>query len=116
MEVRAGWVRQRLLKFAGQEVRQYWPFWSQRMGQEPSGQQCRPPICSDRLWDRTSGRHSGEFLYREQKESSGRLSKGLMTFVMERVKVRDEEWRGERNRGQNTFSFENLFTLGYLSV
>lgn len=113
-----GWmVRQRPLKFAGQESEATLAILESKNGSgEPPGQQCQPPICSDRLWDRASGRQSGEFLYREQKESSGRLSEGLMTFVTESVKVRDEEWRGEWNRGQTTFCFENPFTLGYLSV
>lgn len=65
MEVRAGWVRQRPLKFAGQESEAILAILESKNGLgEPSGQQCRPPIYSDWLWDKASGRHSGEFLYK----------------------------------------------------
>lgn len=99
MEDRAGWVRQRPLKFAEQESETILAILESKNGLgEPSGQQCRLPICSDRFWDRASGRQSGEFLYREHKASLGRFSEGLMTFVIESVKVRYEDDLGKEQR------------------
>lgn len=96
---RAGWVRQRPLKFAGQEGEAILAILESKNGLgEPSRQQCRFPICSDRLWDRASGRQSGEFLYREHKASLGRLYEGLMTFVTESVKERYEDDLGKEQR------------------